>query len=224
MSISKKKKNVFYGGDTPQGTIRLCVNKGTIQVGEVGYTALRGHNSNEGRSFHQTFLNEIYQSNEEMNVFMRGEYCWVFEIKLPDNCLPSLGQPHLYPNIRYYLQGMIGGHVFGPENKPQQRNGKGLVVKGFIQKSAFVPGETIEGTIKIENPDLAIGIMPEITHWKGTNIIQPIQFLIPYTPLTPSFLLTGFTAESHAFTSQHPTKLLGTLNYEEISFHENDSF
>jgi hypothetical protein len=116
------------------------------------------------------------ESGQKELVYNTGDYSWRFEIPLPVQLPPSINQPNKYPHVRYYLKLVIDKPwyktntneilyltIFPQVNlmhNPQylmavsfdNHNRKDITLKGSINKQGYIPGETVTGTLEIENP------------------------------------------------------------------------
>ena len=116
------------------------------------------------------------QPQEDMLVLNREQYSWPFQLSLTKHLPPTINAPQSYPNVRYYLQVVIDRPWYKPNirelryltiyprlnvlQNPQclqsiifkNENRKEMTLKGSIHKKGYVPGESINLTLEIENP------------------------------------------------------------------------
>ncbi|CAF3793274.1 unnamed protein product [Rotaria sp. Silwood1] len=179
-------------------------------------------------------------SEQKKLVYHAGNYSWSFEFRLPDQLPPSINQPNEYPHVRYYLLFVIDKPWYKINRtetlyftviprvnlleNPQyltrflfgSHNQKELSLKGNINKLGYVPGETIEGTVEIDNPrqiflkqiyvsliqhfqiecetrrkTIIQTILPTIVNTKKQRIIERFSVTIPSNSLLPSYEFHG---------------------------------
>jgi len=173
-------------------------------------------------------------------VYYPGDYSWRFEIPLPAQLPPSINQPNKYPHVRYKLKLVIDKpwykqntneilhltifpHVNLVHN-PQylmaisfdNHNRKDVTLKGSINKQGYVPGETITGTLEIENPRRILlkkvhlslvqhaqvepnpheqiifeTNLPALDSRNDERIMEKFSLTIPPLPLAPSYSFCG---------------------------------
>ena len=180
------------------------------------------------------------EAGEKELTYSQGQYSWPFRFQLPDRLPPTMGHSTSYPHVRYYLQLLIDKPwykhntranryitVFPHVNLLQQpncmvptmfgnQNRKDIIVKGTLNKLGYVPGEMIQGTIEIENPQeilikqidfsmiesYQLGanaghvtvincIIPEMTRRKEQQIVQTFAVMLPAVKRPPSYHFTG---------------------------------
>jgi hypothetical protein len=193
----------------------------------------------------KSFLNvkkllESPQAGQKELVYHPGDYSWRFEIPLPVQLPPSINQPSEYPRVRYNLVLVIDKpwykrntnetlhltifpHVNLMHN-PQyltpisfdNHNRKDVTLKGSINKQGYVPGETITGTLEIENPRRILlkkvhlslvqhtqvepnphqeiifeTNLPTLDGRNDERIMEKFSLTIPLLPLAPSYSFCG---------------------------------
>ncbi|UJR16630.1 hypothetical protein I4U23_003530 [Adineta vaga] len=176
-----RQDSYFYGGDFVSGTIELYVKDEIIRANELGLQLIGEMGDFTGTYQHILFLKQNYvlfyqKSNEKMLTYNQDQYAWPFQIQLPNDYPPStLGDVETYPHVRYYLQGFIDQRSFKPQILPKQcldifprvnlskirsccipvqfgvENRKDILIKGNLNKCGFIPGESIQGIIEIDN-------------------------------------------------------------------------
>jgi len=175
------------------------------------------------------------KGHKEM-VYHRGQYSWRFELLLPPQLPPSINQPKKYPHVRYFLKFVIDkpwykrnsnqilyltvfprvnlshnpqclmGSMFGNHNR------KDVNLRGNLNKLGYVPGESIMGTLEIENPrriklkEIQLSLtqhykiecnsgkekifeimLPGIVNRNDERILENFSAMTPLTPLPPSY-------------------------------------
>jgi hypothetical protein len=113
---------------------------------------------------------------EKQVLLGEGKYSWPFQIPLTDHLPPTLNQANSYPHVRYALQVVIDKAWYKANKRetkyltifprvnllqnPQclssvifgNHNRKDITLKGTLNKTGYIPGELINLTIEIENP------------------------------------------------------------------------
>ncbi|CAF1101165.1 unnamed protein product [Adineta steineri] len=208
------------------------------------------------RFFATQYVFALPNGGERELTYSNGQYSWPFQIQLPDQIPPTMNLPRLYPHVRYYLQLAInkGGQkrkigeekyitVFPRVSLSQQvpnymtatmfgnHNRKDITVKGTLNKTGFVPGEMIQGTLEIENPnqilikqvDLSIngtyniqmqeahfkvntGTVQGIAQRKGERMVEKFEIMIPDKTLSPSYQFRGGQNNAAAATCSYMLK------------------
>ena len=181
------------------------------------------------------------QLQEEPLVLNREQYSWPFQFSLTNHLPPTVNLPQSYPHVRYYLQVVIDRRPWYKPNirelryltiyphvnllaNPQclqstifgNHNRKEITIKGIINKTGYIPGESISLTLEIENPkqvsirliDLLIfqsyeigatacrhnifqTTLPNIQDLKDREIRGACSVTIPFTLLPPSYHFQG---------------------------------
>ncbi|CAF1172439.1 unnamed protein product [Adineta steineri] len=183
---------------------------------------------------------EVEQQQQQQLVYNEGQYSWPFQILLTEHLPPTINRPQSYPHVRYYLQVVIDKvwyksntretrylSVFPHVNllqNPQclisttfgNKNRKDIILKGILNKLGMIPGESIIGTLEIENPrkvlikcinvillqNYQIGAnsrkfkifettLPEIINLKHEQIRETFSIIIPPLVLPPSYNFHG---------------------------------
>ncbi|UJR17211.1 hypothetical protein I4U23_004106 [Adineta vaga] len=180
------------------------------------------------------------ENGQEDLTFGKGQHSFPFQIQLPTNLPPTMNQPQTYPHVRYYVQMYVDRAwykantrenryitVFPRVNLAQvpnsskptvfsSQNQKDFSLKGNLNKLGYIAGETIQGTIDIDNPKQAIikqivvtlirnfrmggasgehvivrSTIPEMMRRQDPRINQPFTLMIPATSLPPSYQFDG---------------------------------
>jgi hypothetical protein len=215
-------------------------------IGDIGYTTRRSNGRTTTTEHHNiSFLAKKYvfarpEAGEKELTYSQGQYSWPFQFQLPDQLPPTMGHSTTYPHVRYYLQLLIDKpwykhntranryiRVYPHVNLLQKpncmmptmfgnQNRKDIIVKGTLNKLGYVPGEMIQGTIEIENPqqvlikqidfsmieNYRIGanaghvtvihcIIPEIMQRKDQQIVQTFGVMFPALARPPSYHFEG---------------------------------
>lgn len=122
------------------------------------------------------FIFPQIRSEENEATIRHIQYLWPFQFQLPDHLPPTINESQTYPYVRYYLQLFINKlgyrsntiekkylriypHMNLLENSQyltsktfEYRNQDIIILKGSLNKSGYVRGETIYITLDIENP------------------------------------------------------------------------
>ena len=183
---------------------------------------------------------ESPQSGQKELIYSPGGHSWRFDILLPPELPPSLNDPRSYPHVRYYLKlvidkpwykrnikeilyftvfphanllhdsSLLTSTLFGNHNR------KDVTLKGNINKLAYLPGETIMGTLEITNPRRILlqqmklsliqyyhiecntkqetiieTILPILDCRNDEQIMENFSLTIPFIPLAPSYDFHG---------------------------------
>ena len=180
------------------------------------------------------------QRGEKGLILNSGEYSWPFEIPLTNSLPPAISQPEHYPYVCYRLQVVIDKPWYKPNTRqtkyltiyprvnllsnPQcltltrfgNENRKEINLKGTINKTGYVPNESINILLEFENPqkvlikhiDLSlfqfhqIGpntsentlfkiTLPNILNTKDSQIRETFSILIPLRLIPPTFYFHG---------------------------------
>ncbi|CAF3026086.1 unnamed protein product [Rotaria sp. Silwood2] len=173
-------------------------------------------------------------------VYPRGQHSWRFDIKLPSQLPPSLSQSSQFPYVRYYLKFVIDRPWYQPNidktlyvtvfpsvilsNNPQysmestfsNHNRKDVALRGHLNKLGYVPGETITGTLEIENPQQIVlkkihvalfqnyqvesntekqmileTILPGVVNTNNAHINEDFAIALPFQQFAPSCHFVG---------------------------------
>jgi hypothetical protein len=165
-----------------------------------------------------------------------GLYLWPFQIPLISHLPPTINQPKSYPHVRYYLQVIIHRPGYKPYIRETKyvkvhprvnllqnpeclqatefryQNRKDITLKAKLNRTGYVPGETIQITLKIENPrqiliqhiDFSLvqayriencrreypifqKTLPIILNIKDEQITETFSIIIPTVPLPPTY-------------------------------------
>ncbi|CAF3075937.1 unnamed protein product [Rotaria sp. Silwood2] len=168
------------------------------------------------------------------------QYSWRFSFQLPCQLPPTINNPHNYPHVRYYLNFVIDKPwyqrnqtetlyltVFPHVNSSNHlqyltpstfgnHNRKDVLLKGNMNKLVYVPGETITGTLEIENPKqttlkhiyltltqyyriesvtgkeiIVQTTIPTVVHTKEKQLMETFSIPIPFGLLPPSYTFHG---------------------------------
>lgn len=180
------------------------------------------------------------QVDAERLVLNQGQHSWPFEMRLP-NYLPStINRPQSYPHVRYYLQVVIEKAWYKPNvrktryltvfprvnliQNPQcltstlfgSQNRKDISLRGTINRTGFVPDDTVTVTLTVHNPrrilieciDFSIlqsyriaansgqttlfeTTLPRILDLRDQYIEETFSLHIPATRLPPSYDFQG---------------------------------
>jgi len=148
-----------------------------ILKGEIGYTITSKCTEYHHIPFYsaKTVVAQPQPGEKEL-IFYQGQYSWPFQIPLTHHLPPTMNHPTLYPHVRYYLQVvidkpwyesntrekryiMIYPHVNLLQNSQcllstifRKHNRKEIRLKGTLNKIGYVPGEAIQFTLEIKNP------------------------------------------------------------------------
>ena len=183
------------------------------------------------------------QSGQNEIPLAPGQYSWRFEILLPVHLPPTINLPTSSPHIYYNLQVTVSTPWFEISidkknlsfqvcprvnilQNPQcsvpivfgNRNRKGVVFRGTLDKGAYVPGESIILTVEIENPQKALIqsiklfmmqfyqiaqnrhentlhqlVLQTIRNRKDEYMTEILSLIIPPGPLLPTY---GFQRDS----------------------------
>ncbi|CAF1475765.1 unnamed protein product [Adineta ricciae] len=195
IAINLDRSNEFYfTNEIISGTVELTIVEGRIEVeeifmkltGELSYTSASAGRDNKVHSTTQTDYHHIpFFSRKtifaqpkpgQRFVYGQGRHSWPFQISLDEHLPPTMNQPQLYPNVRYYLQVVIDKSWYKPSTKERKivavyphvnlsdnpqclqlttfgnHNRKDLTLKGTLNKSGFVPGESVQIKLEIANP------------------------------------------------------------------------
>ncbi|CAF4206586.1 unnamed protein product [Adineta steineri] len=185
------------------------------------------------------------KAGQKQVVYTQGKHLWPFGIPLTNYLPPTINQPESYPHVRYYLQVVIDKPwyksntreakcitVFPKVNllhNPQylqtitfrNHNRKDITLTGTLNKSAYVPGETIHMTFDIENPQriviksIVLSILqsyqigqssgghiifqttlPNIMKSKDQHIKQTFDVQIPSITLPSTYQFQGGTSKT----------------------------
>jgi sporulation-control protein spo0M len=176
---------------------------------------------------------------EKQLTYSQGQYSWPFQIQLPDYLPPTIGLPNNYPHVRYYLQVVIDKAWYKSNTRENRyitvsprvnilqpnysmatvfgnHNRKDMVLKGSLNKQAYLPGEMIQGIMEVDNPkgvlikqiDVSMienyqieceehtyivtsCIIPEMMCRRERQIVQPFGIMIPSRRLLPSYHYQG---------------------------------
>jgi hypothetical protein len=197
------------------------------------------------------------KAGQKQVVYTKGRYSWPFEIPITHHLPPTIHDPQTYPRVRYYLQVVIDKPWYKPNTRetiyltifprfnllqnPQclqsaifgNHNRKDITLSGTLDKTGYVPGESIHITLKIENPnrvfikriDLSmlqsyrIGensrdnnifetALPNIMNTKDEHIKQACSIQIPSTILPPSYLFNGGIEKAAFVVTQYMLKFV----------------
>jgi hypothetical protein len=208
-------------GELVTGIFHLRVTQGMIEadaisiklIGTIGHMTTR-HPRLDGRSktpVHHDFkflstrtLLTRAEKHGRALVYRNGQWSWPFQLVLPDHLPPSIGQPHRYPHVRYYLKLVIrrswcernirhrhGLIVFPRVNllqNPscfqsrtfQSQNDSDLTLTGTLEKTGFVSGDPIVGILEITNPKRLLIKHVSLSLWQraqiGSTWEQPTMF------------------------------------------------
>ena len=204
----------------------------------------------------------------ELIVLSRGQYSWPFEFILSNYLPPTINSRKYDPHVRYYLQVVIEKsswyksnieelqyltiypRINLPPNSPwlqrsffEDQNKNEISLKGFISKTCFIPGESIEFTIDIDNPrefrikhiDLSIfqsleiarnskqmnifqTILPSIQDTNGRQIKETISVTAPAVSLPPSCQFQGGSEEPVSILNRYFIKLAADVEGISMNF------
>jgi hypothetical protein len=185
------------------------------------------------------------EAEQKQLVYNQGQYSWSFNISLTDYLPPTADLSDSYPFVRYYLEVVIDKSWY-KSNKEERKylvvfprvnllqnpqcltpivyknqNRKNITLKATLDKSGYVPGETIQFILEIENPrkilikniDFSIlqsckiegetigymisqTILPNIVNSKDQQIRQIFSRTIPYGLISPSYQFQGGIKET----------------------------
>ncbi|UJR14334.1 hypothetical protein I4U23_001330 [Adineta vaga] len=134
------------------------------------------------------------ESGQKELILSQGNYSWPFEFLIPDQLPPTINQSQIYPHVRYYLQVIIDKSWYKPNTReikyltiyphvnilktPQHsssiqffnQNRKDIVVKGTINKSGYVAGESINVTLEIDNSQQILIQRIDVAMFQGYRI------------------------------------------------------
>ena len=146
----------------------------TLSNGRGGSTTLTEYRHSPFYSSKMIFIRP--KIGDEFVVLSQGHYSWPFQFDLFDILPPSINSPQVYPHVRYFLQVIIDKPRFQFNQKQirfltiyprvtldnhyeyfQQatfatQNRKDILLRGKINKIGFLPGESIDFQIEIDNP------------------------------------------------------------------------
>ncbi|CAF1089519.1 unnamed protein product [Adineta steineri] len=205
----------------------------------------RGHTNTQTQYHHIPFYSSEFtiaqSANEQQQlVYDQGKYSWPFQIFLTEDLPPTINDHRSYPRVRYYLQVIIDKISYRSNTRetpylniyprvnllqnPQclisttfdNKNKKDVILKGTLNKSGLIPGESITGTLEIENlrkvlikciyvtlfQNYEIGsdsrrlkifetTLPEIANVKNEQIREPFSITFPPHILPPSYKFNG---------------------------------
>ncbi|CAF1133618.1 unnamed protein product [Didymodactylos carnosus] len=156
-------------------------------TGEIGYTTTKTLYTSKGGKQTRTEYHDVpfFQSKivlahpeppQTELIYTEGQYSWLFSIPLTAYLPPTVGQPHKYPHVCYYVQVVLNKPWYKPNTRQTfyitvfprvnllhitniflstiygNQNRKDVTLKGALNKLGFVPGETISSTLEIHNP------------------------------------------------------------------------
>ncbi|CAF1145421.1 unnamed protein product [Adineta steineri] len=205
----------------------------------------RGHTNTQTQYHHIPFYSSEFtiaqSANEQQQlVYDQGKYSWPFQIFLTEDLPPTINDHRSYPRVRYYLQVIIDKISYRSNTRetpylniyprvnllqnPQclisttfdNKNKKDVILKGTLNKSGLIPGESITGTLEIENPRKVLiqciyvtlfqnyeielnsrrlkifeTTLPEIVNLKNEEIRETFSITIPSNILPPSYKFNG---------------------------------
>lgn len=237
---------ILLNGETGYTTTRTVTNSNGSSHTETDYHTICF--STDKRTLDQPTpgLKEI--------TYYPGQYSWRFDIQLPEHLPPSINEPRKYPHVRYYLKFVIDKPWYkrnkneilyltvfprvNLSNNPQcfvssifgNHNRKDVNLKGTMDKLGYVSGETITGTLEIENPrkvsvkqiQLSLVqhsriecnthketifklVLPTLSHMKQEQSVEKFALTIPQAYLAPSY---DFTGGSHRTAHVHVDYIL----------------
>lgn len=187
----------FFGGETVTGNVQFFVATDEMEVdqvdlklvGELGHYTEHATVVNGKRTKSTTFYDKPFISikqvlarpelGEKVFKLVKGKYAWPFQMQLPDHVPPTIGNPDIYPHVRYFLQVVIDKPWYkanttenryltvyprvdilqSPNCLPSvfgNHNWRGIVLKGTLNKLGFAPGEPIRVTMEVDNPNGAL--------------------------------------------------------------------
>ena len=192
-----RKIATFFAGETVTGTVQFFVANDELEVdqidlsliGEVGHYTEKTSTVNGKRTTNTTFHDLPFLSTKQVLALpelgqkelklKKGEYSWPFQMDLPDHIPPTVGNPNIYPHIRYFIQVLID-KAWYKSNTEENRyitvnprvnilqspnclpsvfgnpNWRDIVLKGTLNKLGFEAGEVIHVTMEINNPRQAL--------------------------------------------------------------------
>ncbi|CAF0815406.1 unnamed protein product [Adineta ricciae] len=200
------------------------------------------------KSFLKTITTiESPSSEQKKLIYNPGSYSWHFDIPLPSQLPPSLNLPQSYPHVRYYLK-LVMDKPWYKRNATEilyltvfprmdllhdaqlltptlfsDHNRNDVTLKGTIHKLAYLPGETITGTLEIINPRRSVLkqikllliqhykiecntkqeklvdiILPIVDHRNDEYIMDKFSLTVPSIPLPPSYdFHDGYDHKTH---------------------------
>jgi hypothetical protein len=180
------------------------------------------------------------QHGEKELVLYKGKYSWSFKIPLNESLPPSLNKPESFPHVRYYLEVIIDTPWYKPQqwekiyltifphinllDNPQylksstfrNSNRQDIHLTGTISKLGYVPGESINLSLEIHNPQNVLirhinltmlqlyqistndrtnilfqTILPKICNLTDEKVKETFSILIPSNPIPPTYQLRG---------------------------------
>ena len=156
-----------------QGEIGYTTTR-TVSNGRGGSTTTTEYHHIPFYSSKVSFIKP--QLQEEPLVLNREQYSWPFQFSLTNHLPPTINLPQSYPHVRYYLQVVIDRPWYKPNIRELRyltvyphvnllqnplclqstifgnHNRKEITIKGIINKIGYIPGESINLTLEIENP------------------------------------------------------------------------
>ncbi|CAF0950047.1 unnamed protein product [Didymodactylos carnosus] len=151
-------------------------------IGEIGYTGTSTTTDSEGNTHHQTeyysepFYVQTITYTNGVKEDGDGQFIYPFQLPLAHHLPPSVGQPTLYPHVRYSVSVSLNSKKWFKADKKQpfyitvlprvpvpsvfslptiygNQNRKQVSLKGTMPKLNYILLETITSSFEIVNPN-----------------------------------------------------------------------
>ena len=161
---------LYFTNETIYGTIDAKLARRKTDFAEI-YLELVGG----GYCSPKIHLGGLHEGKEKLTL-RKGKYSWPFQIKLTDHFSSSINPLHIYPSVAYCLRvtfnttwlhrdiGSFLSITIYPRidilNNPQisqpiqfkEMGPKDLIIQGSLNKTGYLPGESMHIMYSIENP------------------------------------------------------------------------